>query len=239
MDAAETLATLVCRKRNDPAAPSPLLVGIAGPVAVGKSVLARSLAAKLEAVGCRVDVVATDGFLLPNATLLARGLEARKGFPESYDTARVRAFLDDLRAGHRDVRVPLYSHEHYDVLVGSEQVLQDPEVVIIEGVNALQAPIAGALDVAVYLDADERAVFEWYAERFSALRAGDLDAHPFYRQFVRLADDDLRNVARMVWVEVNRPNLRENIRPSRDRADLVVRKAPDHSVESVGPPVPR
>jgi type I pantothenate kinase len=232
------LGELVRRRVGDAASPRPFLIGIAGPVAVGKSVLAAALASALEAEGHRVDVVATDGFLLPNAELAARGLEARKGFPESYDTDALQRFLAELRAGNEDVRAPEYSHECYDVVPGAQQVLWRPEVVVLEGVNALQQPIAPFLDLAVYVDAHERTVFDWYAERFGTLRAGDLAAHPFYRQFAALADGDLRTVARRVWVEVNARNLHEHILPSRARADLVVRKGAGHVVESVGPPLP-
>jgi len=243
VDAADHLATLVVRKLDDPGCRRPFLVGIAGPVAVGKSVLAAELAEALAVNGRRVDIVTTDGFLLPNAVLAARGLEARKGFPESYDTERIRRFLAELREGRSEVTAPRYSHERYDVLEGDEQVVREPEVVVVEGVNALQEPIAGALDLAVYVDAHERTVFEWYAERFGRLRAADLLEHPFYRsvyrQFATLDDGDLRSVARLVWVEVNGRNLREHILPSRDRADIVVHKGADHRVESVGPPVPR
>jgi type I pantothenate kinase len=243
VDAADHLATLVGRKLDDPASRRPFLVGIAGPVAVGKSVLARELTDALAGAGRRVDVVTTDGFLLPNAVLASRELEARKGFPESYDTDRIRRFLAELREGRPEVTAPRYSHERYDVIAGDEQVVREAEVVVLEGVNALQEPIVGALDLAVYIDAHERAVFEWYAQRFGTLRAADLLEHPYYRtvyrQFAALGEGDLRDVARLVWVEVNGRNLREHILPSRDRADIVVRKGADHRVESVGPPVPR
>jgi type I pantothenate kinase len=239
VDAPVQLGELVQRRLVEADPKRPFLVGIAGPVAVGKSELARAIAHHLRGLGRRVEVVATDGFLLPNAVLAARGLEVRKGFPESYDTERLARFLAELRDGRDDVRAPRYSHERYDVLEGDEQVLHRPEVVVVEGVNALQDPIAGCLDLAVYVDAHERAVFEWYAERFDALRAGDLAEHPFYRRFASLADGDLRSVARMVWVEVNGRNLREHILPSRARADVVVRKGADHAVESLGPPMPR
>jgi type I pantothenate kinase len=202
-------------------------------VAVGKSVLADALRASLVEAGHRVAVVSTDGFLLPNAVLAARGLEARKGFPESYDLERLVEFLDALRSGATEVAVPVYSHEHYDVVAGEERVLADLGVVIVEGVNALQSPIAEELDVAVYVDADEAHVLRWYTERFQLLRAGDLESHPFYAAFASLTDADLTGVAELVWREVNGQNLRQHILPSRDRADVVVTKGADHAVVSI------
>jgi type I pantothenate kinase len=233
VDAAVRLGELVIRRLDDPASKRPFLVGIAGPVAVGKSVLAEAVHAVLVASGHGVDIVSTDGFLLPNAVLAARGLEARKGFPESYDTARLITFLDALRVGAGEIEVPLYSHEHYDVLPNEHRVLTDPEVVVIEGVNALQPPIGERLDVAVYVDAEEADVLGWYTDRFQALRAGDLATHPFYASFAALTDADLVSVAELVWHEVNGRNLRDHILPSRERADVVVTKATDHSVASV------
>jgi type I pantothenate kinase len=238
MDAAVHLAEQVVRAASREGSPRPFLVGVAGPVAVGKSVLARAVASAVESRGRRVAVVSTDGFLLPNAVLAGRGLDARKGFPESYDTAGLEAFVSDLRSGRAQVLVPVYSHEHYDVVDGEVQVVRDADVVIVEGVNALQPPLAAHLDLAIYVDADEEDVFRWYASRFEALRAGDVDAHPFYRRLAALADDDLQVLARLVWDEVNGRNLREHILPSRGRADLVVGKRADHQIESIRPSVP-
>jgi len=233
VDAAHALAELVRARVDRPDRPRPFLVGIAGAVAVGKSALARALEVALADGSHAVVIVSTDGFLLPNETLTAAGLQARKGFPESYDSGRLSAFLADLRAGLGEVLVPVYSHEQYDVIAGEHLVVRSPDIVVIEGVNALQHPIVEALDLAVYVDADERDVLAWYVRRFEQLRGADLDAHPFYAQFRSLGDDDLRRVAELVWREVNGPNLRANILPSRAAADVVVRKGADHAVESV------
>jgi type I pantothenate kinase len=233
--AAHALVDLVRARLGVPDRARPFLVGIAGPVAVGKSVLARELQAALAHDGHRVEVVSTDGFLLPNAVLGAAGLEGRKGFPETYDTDRMASFLTALRAGRSEIHVPVYSHEHYDVVSGETLIIRDPDVVVIEGVNALQPPLVDELDLAVYVDADEPDVLAWYVERFELLRAGDLDAHPFYRRFAAVGAGDLRELAELVWAEVNGPNLREHILPSRAAADVVVRKGADHRVESVSP----
>ena len=68
----------------------PYILGIGGSVAVGKSTTARVLRALLARWPDhpRVDLITTDGFLYPNAELERRGLMNRKGFPESFDTAR-------------------------------------------------------------------------------------------------------------------------------------------------------
>jgi type I pantothenate kinase len=231
--AAVRLVEPVLARLQAPGSSRPFLVGVAGPVAVGKSVLADALRAALVQVGHSVEVVSTDGFLLPNAVLAVRGLEARKGFPESYDRERLVEFLGALRSGATEVAVPVYSHERYDVVPGEERVFDDLGVVIIEGVNALQSPIVDELDVAVYVDADEDHVLRWYTERFQRLRAGDLESHPFYAAFTSLTDADLTGVAELVWREVNGRNLREHILPSRERADVVVTKDADHSLVSV------
>jgi type I pantothenate kinase len=207
---------------------APLLVGIGGGVAVGKSTAAAAVA-ELFGPG-RVEVVATDGFLLPNADLLAGGILHRKGFPESYDTPAVEAFLDAVRRRDPDITVPVYSHVTYDVIAGERRRIPLPEVLVLEGVNALQ--FSDRLDVAVYLNASEDAMEEWYVVRFLEL----CEAPPpgsFYEQFVAFDLDGRREIARDVWRGVNLVNLRECIRPTMSRAHIVVEKRADHSVARV------
>jgi type I pantothenate kinase len=65
----------------------PFVIGIAGSVAVGKSTISRVLKALLSHWPShpQVDLITTDGFLLPQNVLESRGITDRKGFPESYD----------------------------------------------------------------------------------------------------------------------------------------------------------
>jgi type I pantothenate kinase len=201
-----------------------LLVGIAGGVAVGKSTAA---AAVRELLAPRtVEVVATDGFLLPNAVLESRGILHRKGFPESYDVAAVEGFLDAMREGGQDVPVPVYSHVSYDI-VDERIPVRPADVVILEGVNALQ--FADRLDVSVYLHASETAMERWYVARFLELCATPPPGS-FYEQFAAYEPDAQRSLARDVWRGVNRVNLRECILGTRARADVVVSKRDDHTV---------
>lgn len=207
--------------------PRPLLVGITGSVAVGKSTTAARLRDLIAGWPERphVELVTTDGFLLANADLEAAGIMHRKGFPDSYDVARLVRFLDDLRAGVEEVEAPVYSHEAYDVLPGEVQLLRRPDVVLVDGVNVLATPaVAERLDVKVYVDAEEEHVRAWYLERFTLLRA------PL---FPLLGEDELLEVARSVWAEVNHRNLVEHILPTREQADVVVRKGADHAVVEV------
>lgn len=205
----------------------PLVVGIGGGVAVGKSTAAAAVS-ELFAPG-RVEVVATDGFLLPNAVLVERGILHRKGFPEGYDVEAVEAFLDAVHRGDPEVAVPIYSHVTYDVVEARRRFIP-PDVLVLEGVNALQ--FSDRLDVAVYLNASEDAMEEWYVTRFLEL----CEAPPpgsFYAQFADLDRDGRRALARDVWRGVNLVNLRECIRPTLNRAHIVVEKRADHSVARV------
>jgi type I pantothenate kinase len=223
----------------------PFIIGLGGSVAVGKSTTARVLQALLARWPDhpRVDLVTTDGFLRPNRVLEERGIMERKGFPESYDVRRLIRFLEEVKRGEPQVHAPVYSHVVYDIVEGEEQVLRQPDIVILEGLNVLQTGAGSAhearfvsdwFDFSIYVDADEADIEQWYVERFFALRQTAFsDETSFFRHFAQLSDDDLQAAARQIWASINRPNLRENILPSRSRADLVLDKGADHEVRRV------
>jgi type I pantothenate kinase len=223
-----------------PSAKVPFVIGLAGSVAVGKSTTARVLQALLRRWPDHpsVDLVTTDGFLHPNAVLEARGIMSRKGFPESYDTRRLVAFMADLKAGRDEVLAPVYSHDRYDVVPDEAQVVRHPDIVIVEGVNVLQSgealSVSDFFDFSIYVDADEDDIRRWYVERFLAVRGSAVAAEDsFYRYFAGLGDQEVTDVATNVWLEINGRNLAENILPTRARADLVLRKASDHRVAEI------
>ena len=234
------LAGLVAGRFSAPGHQHPtLVVGIAGAVAAGKSLTAQVLAALLTAGdGPRTDVVSTDGFLYPNQELAKRGLTERKGFPESYDQARLVAFLSAVRSGHV-AEAPLYDHDRYDVVAGRVQLVDRPEVLIVEGVNVLQAAPPGPavsdfVDLSVYIDADETDLHRWFLIRMRALRAASTgDPSSFFAGFAGFSDNEFSAIGDAVWTSINRPNLVDHIAPTRTRADLVLEKAPDHTVRRV------
>jgi type I pantothenate kinase len=225
----------------------PFVIAVAGSVAVGKSTTARLLQALLAAGPDtpRVDLVTTDGFLLPNAVLASRGMLARKGFPESYDRRALLRFLADVKSGRAEVSAPLYSHHAYDVLPGERQLVDSPDILVLEGLNVLQAGggaggrvpevfLSDFFDFSVYVDATEHDVQQWYVERFLALRrTAFADSGAYFHRFADLTDEEAVATARGIWQSVNGPNLRSNIAPTRSRARLVLQKAADHSVRRV------
>jgi type I pantothenate kinase len=219
--------------------PRPLLFGISGAVGIGKSTTAAILARELGGLGVSSEIVATDGFLLPTAELSRLGLGMRKGFPESYEHVLLAEILRRLHAGEADVAVPMYSHEIYDRLPGPGRQLAAADVVIIEGVNALQPPIVEWLDVALYLEADEDDLRRWFADRFVALcaqAAAEPTAPSFYLAFAGMGEDEQRGLADTTWEHINGVNLRDHIGPSRANATHVLRKAGDHSVVTLARP---
>jgi type I pantothenate kinase len=224
----------------------PFLIGLAGSVAVGKSTASRALRELLSRWPHhpRVEVVTTDGFLHPTAVLEKRGLMARKGFPESYDVRALVACVRDLKAGKDRVTIPVYSHLVYDVVPGERKAIDRADIVIVEGLNVLQAgPVADGqprvfvsdfFDFTVYVDADTDHIREWYVERFLALRdTAFRDPSAYFHRYASLSDAEARETATRIWAAINEPNLVRNILPTRERADLVLRKGRDHSVEEV------
>jgi type I pantothenate kinase len=226
---------------------NPYILGIAGSVAVGKSTTARVLQALLARWPDhpRVDLVTTDGFLLPNKVLEERGLMARKGFPESYDVRRLLRFVGSLKAGVAEVSAPVYSHLVYDILPGEAQVVRQPDILILEGLNVLEGGpraqedgartfVSDYFDFSIYVDAAEAHVKEWFLERFRRLRETAFrDPKSYFRKYAHLSAEEAVGFASRVWDEINGANLRENILPTRERAHLILEKSGDHRVERV------
>jgi type I pantothenate kinase len=215
-------------------------------VAVGKSTTARILRELLARWPDHphVDLVTTDGFLLPNRELIAQDLMQRKGFPESYDVRALLRFVTDLKSGVEEVRAPVYSHLTYDILPGASVVIRKPDIVIVEGLNVLQtwrgtprSPgtfVSDYFDFSIYVDADLDDIERWYVERFLTFRKTAFrDPAAYFHKYSSLSVAEAKEVARGIWKQINEVNLRENIRPTRDRADLVLVKAGDHAVREV------
>jgi type I pantothenate kinase len=225
----------------------PYIIGLAGSVAVGKSTTARVLKALLARWPNtpKVDLVTTDGFLLPNAELTRLGLMERKGFPESYDTTALLRFLAEIKAGQRNVRAPLYSHLVYDVLPGEATIIDRPDILIVEGLNVLQPArlpkdgtaipfVSDFFDFSIYIDASEEDLQSWYVDRFLTLRhTAFRDPKSFFRRYAELSEAEAITIAEGLWGRINLPNLRENIVPTRQRASLILRKGASHRIEEV------
>jgi type I pantothenate kinase len=225
----------------------PYILGIGGSPAVGKSTTARVLRALLARWSDhpRVDLITTDGFLYPNVELERRGLMNRKGFPESFDTARLLNFLHDVKSGKERVEAPVYSHFHYDIMPGQTNIVDRPDILIVEGLNVLQPArmpkdgmaipfVSDFFNFSIYLDADAKVIEEWYVTRFMRLRQiAFRDPAAYFHRYALLSPDEARTKALEIWRTINEKNLFENILPTRQRARLILRKGPDHRIENV------
>ena len=228
-------------------APTPYVIGIAGSVAVGKSTFARILQALLSRwpESPRVDLVTTDGFLRPNQQLDAAGLMQRKGFPESYDVRQLVQFMADVKLATGAVHAPVYSHRAYDIVGGEFQVVDRPDIVLVEGLNVLQTGegatgrsgrvfVSDFFDFSIYIDADEGDIEGWYVSRFRRLRETVFkDPDAYFHRFAELSDAEADATAHHIWKTINGVNLLENILGTRERARLVLEKGCDHSVRRV------
>jgi len=247
VEAAQTLHGSTARFLRKSDGKMPFIIGLAGSVAVGKSTTARVLKALLSRWPShpRVELVPTDGFLFPNAVLEAKGLMQRKGFPESYDLTRLLNFLADVKSGKERVEAPVYSHLVYDVLPDQLLVIERPDIVIVEGLNVFQPAklpkdgeaipfVSDFFDFSVYIDAADDLIENWYVERFLRLRQTAFrDPASYFHRYAVLQEEEAVATGLALWRSINLVNLRENILPTRQRADLILRKGADHAVETV------
>jgi type I pantothenate kinase len=189
--------------------------------------------------------VTTDGFLYPTAILEKRGLMNRKGFPESYDQRSLVRFLTEIKSGKREVSAPVYSHLIYDIVKGSAQKVCQPDILIVEGLNVLQSGpirkgsgsgifVSDFFDFSIYIDAAEETIENWYVARFLKLRETVFrNPDSYFNRYSKLTREEAIARAHSIWREINGPNLRDNIQPTRERAQLILRKGTGHSVEEV------
>ncbi|SHF59754.1 pantothenate kinase [Kaistia soli DSM 19436] len=226
---------------------TPFIIGIGGSVAVGKSTTARVLRALLQRWPDtpKVELVTTDGFLYPNAVLQREGLMERKGFPDSYDLPALLAFLSDIKAGSPRVSAPLYSHLVYDIVPSERVTIDAPDILIVEGLNVLQTPrlprdgkavpfVSDFFDFSIYIDADEIDIHRWYVARFERLRATAFqDPSSYFHRYALIPEEEALAIAERLWSRINLVNLRENILPTRPRADLILSKGANHLIEQV------
>ena len=225
------------------AKPVPFIIGVAGSVAVGKSTVSRllkELLSRWEGTP-KVALVTTDGFLYPNKELEKRSLMDRKGFPESYDRLALIKFVSDVKSGKKEVSAPVYSHLTYDIIPGEEVVVDSPDVLIIEGLNVLQAPgpdqdltLSDFFDFKIFVDAETQNISKWFLNRFHALRESAFtDPESYFHRYAEMPIEQALVRATEIWETINLPNLIENILPTRSRATLVLKKGDNHRVESV------
>lgn len=225
----------------------PYIIGVAGSVAVGKSTTARILQALLSRWPGhpKVEIVTTDGFLYPNAILEQQGLMDKKGFPESYNSKELVTMLARLKSGEPKVKMPIYSHLSYDIIPDQFKVIDQPDIVIVEGINVLQTRrnddfsipsvyVSDFFDVSIYVDAKESDIFHWYVERFKMLRdTAFQNPHSYFKRYADFSDAQSTQIATEIWNTINKVNLHMNIKPTMNRANIILHKDSRHAVSSV------
>ena len=227
---------------STPAPKAPFVIGIAGSVAVGKSTTARLLQNLLSRWNehAKVDLVTTDGFLYPNQVLEAKGIMNKKGFPESYDINKLMHFISGIKSGEPALQVPVYSHLAYDILDDRTLLVDQPDILILEGINVLQVNtqetffVSDFFDFSIYIDADEEDIRDWYIERFQLLRdTAFQDPRSYFHKYASITEEEAILTATRIWRDINAINLHANIMPTKERAKLIIKKGANHMIDQV------
>ncbi|CAL1329144.1 type I pantothenate kinase [Candidatus Providencia siddallii] len=226
----------------------PYLIGVAGSVAVGKSTTARLLQSLLSSFykHKKVELITTDGFLHSNKVLLNRKIMNKKGFPQSYDMCKLIKFISQIKSGVRNLTIPIYSHLKYDIIPNKMQLVDQPDILILEGLNVLQNSIdyqecsyhrvfvSDFIDFSIYVDAEPQLLREWYISRFLKLRkSAFLDSNSYFHNYSKITEKESIEIAGFIWDEINGLNLKENILPTKKRANLIISKGKNHSIQNI------
>ena len=239
--------TILMKFLNQQIQKIPFIIGIAGSVSVGKSTIARVLQTLLSRwkEHTQVDLITTDGFLYPNAILEEKGLMLKKGFPQSYNIKKLLQFVQDIKSGKPEVKAPVYSHLVYDIVPNEYNVVRQPDILILEGLNVLQSSmdypknksrifVSDFIDFSIYVDTDETLLEKWYISRFLKFREGAfVDPKSFFHNYINLSDSEAIDMAIAIWRDINLANLRKNILPTRERANFILHKGENHAVDYV------
>lgn len=221
---------------------TPYIIGVSGSVAVGKSTFSRLLKELLSQVygHLKVQLITTDGFLYPNQVLKEKGLSERKGFPESYDMDRLVRFLADVKNGEPNIAVPKYSHQKYDILPDKFYTIDQPDILIVEGINVLQLQGSDLIfasdffDFSFYIDAEPENIKRWYLERFKMfLSLAEDQPDDYYHTMTKMDDQEAIENAKYIWEKINLKNLYEFIMPTRSRAEMIIHKSYNHYIDKV------
>lgn len=225
-----------------PVKKTPFIVGISGSVAVGKSTTARLLQVLLSNwfSDLKTQLITTDGFLYPNAELKRRHLMSRKGFPESYNMKELIHFLNAVKTGQKQIKVPKYSHQVYDVIKDEYDVIDQPDILIVEGINVLQLPanetiyVSDFFDWSIYVDAEADLIEKWFLERFGVLLDTAFhDPSNYYYQYAQMSREEAFAYAKKIWRDIDLKNLKEYILPTRFRADMILHKTEGHVMDNI------
>ena len=244
--ARQTLHRATSQFLGNPELKVPYIIGIAGSVAVGKSTTSRVLKALLSRWPDHpnVEIITTDGFLYPNMELERQGLMKRKGFPESYNMSHLLYVLNAIKSGQRDVHIPIYSHHYYDIVCDQYEIIDQPDIVILEGLNILQTGgrtpqrpkifVSDFFDFSVFVDADIEIIKKSYINRvLNFWRTTFSDPSSYFHNLTKMVELQVVGFAEQTWNEINKINLFENILPYKNRAQLILEKGANHSIQKV------
>jgi uridine kinase len=133
------------------------LIAVAGGTASGKTTVCHNIIEHLGDTNKRVVIISQDSFyrnLTAEDLTLAKAGDYNFDHPNAFDDGLFKQVLCDLKDG-LPVKIPCYDFKTHSRIVGKEEIIDNADVVLVEGILVFYDPeIRKLFDMRIFVDTD-------------------------------------------------------------------------------------